>query len=176
MLRTPVSLIGYPYVWGGQDEHVEPGFDCSGLVWRTFKLVSYPDAPGLTTVFAGRTAAAMAGEVARSKRIGAKQLEPGDVVFFGKRAALEARSDRPHRDLPRERLDHRVGRAGRLARLDELVHEELRLGPPPARRGRARARCYGGVIVPSLANWSRGAPKSSSERVRMNEIACPELS
>ncbi len=83
VLRTPVSLIGYPYVWGGQDEHVEPGFDCSGLVWRTFKLVSYPDAPGLTTVFAGRTAAAMAGEVARSKRIGAKQLEPGDVVFFG---------------------------------------------------------------------------------------------
>jgi cell wall-associated NlpC family hydrolase len=83
VLRTPVSLIGYPYVWGGQDEHVEPGFDCSGLVWRTFKLVSYPDAPGLTTVFAGRTAAAMAGEVSRSKRIGVKKLEPGDVVFFG---------------------------------------------------------------------------------------------
>ncbi len=83
VLRTPVSLIGYPYVWGGQDENVEPGFDCSGLVWRTFKLVSYPDAPGLTTVFAGRTAAAMAGEVRRSKRIGAKELEPGDVLFFG---------------------------------------------------------------------------------------------
>jgi cell wall-associated NlpC family hydrolase len=83
VLRTPVSLIGYPYVWGGEDENVEPGFDCSGLVWRTFKLVTYPGAPGLTTVFAGRTAAAMAGEVARSKRIGAKKLEPGDVLFFG---------------------------------------------------------------------------------------------
>ena len=83
VLRTPVSLIGYPYVWGGQDENVEPGFDCSGLVWRTFKLVSYADAPGLTTVFAGRTAAAMAGEVRRSMRIGAKSLEPGDVLFFG---------------------------------------------------------------------------------------------
>jgi cell wall-associated NlpC family hydrolase len=86
VLRTPVSLIGYPYVWGGEDENVEPGFDCSGLVWRTFKLVSYADAPGLTTVFAGRTAAAMAGEVSRSKRIGAKKLEPGDVLFFGKGA------------------------------------------------------------------------------------------
>jgi cell wall-associated NlpC family hydrolase len=83
VLRTPVSLIGYPYVWGGEDENVEPGFDCSGLVWRTFKLVSYPDAPGLSTVFGGRTAAAMAGEVPRSKRIGAKKLEPGDVLFFG---------------------------------------------------------------------------------------------
>lgn len=84
VLRTPVWLIGYPYVWGGEDENVEPGFDCSGLVWRTFKLVSYPDAPGLTTVFGGRTAAAMAGEVPRSQRIGAKSLEPGDVLFFGK--------------------------------------------------------------------------------------------
>ncbi len=83
VLRTPVSLIGYPYVWGGDDESVEPGFDCSGLVWRTFKLVSYPDAPGLTDVFAGRTAAAMAGGVTRKDRIGIKSLEPGDVLFFG---------------------------------------------------------------------------------------------
>ena len=83
VLRTPVSLIGYPYVWGGEDENVEPGFDCSGLVWRTFKLVSYPDAPGLSTVFHGRTAAAMAGGIRRSKRIGVKKLEPGDVLFFG---------------------------------------------------------------------------------------------
>ena len=38
VLRTAVSLIGYPYVWGGDDEKIEPGFDCSGLVWRVFKL------------------------------------------------------------------------------------------------------------------------------------------
>ena len=83
VLRTAVSLIGYPYVWGGEDEHVTKGFDCSGFVWRVFKLASYPDAPGLSAVLKGRTAAAMAGEVPRSERIHRKQLEPADVLFIG---------------------------------------------------------------------------------------------
>ena len=82
ILRTAVSLVGYPYVWGGEDEKVEPGFDCSGFVWRVFKLTSYADAPGLSDTLKGRTAAQMALEVPKSERIHRADLEPGDVLFF----------------------------------------------------------------------------------------------
>jgi cell wall-associated NlpC family hydrolase len=73
LLRTAVSLIGYPYVWGGEDEKTEIGFDCSGYVLRVFR--------GVATI-QGRTAAQMA-TVPRNERIGIKRLEPGDVLFFG---------------------------------------------------------------------------------------------
>jgi cell wall-associated NlpC family hydrolase len=83
VLRTAVSLIGYPYVWGGESEKTEIGFDCSGFVWRVFDGTAYAGAPALATVFRGRTAAQMAGEVPRSDRIGRNDLQPGDVLFFG---------------------------------------------------------------------------------------------
>ena len=82
LLHTAASLIGYPYVWGGTNEKVEPGFDCSGFVWRVFKLATYSDAPGLSATLKGRTAAQMALEVPRSERIRLKDLQPGDIVFF----------------------------------------------------------------------------------------------
>jgi cell wall-associated NlpC family hydrolase len=82
VIGTAVSLIGYPYVWGGDDERLEPGFDCSGLVWRVFKLASYSDAPGLSGTLVGRTAAQMAMETPKSERVHRAELEPGDVVFF----------------------------------------------------------------------------------------------
>jgi cell wall-associated NlpC family hydrolase len=85
VLRTAVSLVGYPYVRGGDDENAEPGFDCSGLLWRVFKLASYPDAPNLAATIQGRTSAQMAGETPRSERIKLADLQPGDVMFFGPR-------------------------------------------------------------------------------------------
>ncbi len=83
ILQTAVSLIGYPYVLGGDDERLEPGFDCSGLIWRVYKLASYPGADGLGDTLGGRTAAAMAAEVTKAERIGIADLQPGDVLFFG---------------------------------------------------------------------------------------------
>jgi cell wall-associated NlpC family hydrolase len=83
VLHTAFSLIGYPYVWGGDDEKIEPGFDCSGLVWRVFKLQAYADMPGLPDTIQGRTAAQMAGEIPRADRIHLADLQPGDVMFFG---------------------------------------------------------------------------------------------
>src|SRR5918912_3273686 len=55
ILSTAFSLIGYPYVWGGTSERFESpfgvqargGFDCSGFVWRVYKLQSYPGGAGL---------------------------------------------------------------------------------------------------------------------------------
>ena len=92
VLETAVNLIGYPYVWGGTSSGRQTifgvtsrgGFDCSGFVWRVYKLQAYPGGAALAATIRGRTAAQMAGEVPKAKRIGFAALEPGDLMFFGK--------------------------------------------------------------------------------------------
>jgi cell wall-associated NlpC family hydrolase len=91
ILRTAVRFIGYPYVWGGESETTESpfgvqahgGFDCSGFVWRVYKLQQYPGAATLASTLNGRTTYAMSGEVPVAKRIPFAKLQPADVVFFG---------------------------------------------------------------------------------------------
>ena len=83
VLQTAVSLIGYPYVWGGEDERTERGFDCSGFVWRVFKLAKYAEARELAQTIRGRTAAELSAEVPKGRRIAFDDLEPADVLFFG---------------------------------------------------------------------------------------------
>src|SRR5919108_714379 len=91
ILTTAFSFIGYPYVWGGTSERAEApfgvpargGFDCSGFVWRVYKLQRYDGEGTLADVLRGRTTYAMSGEVARAKRISYGKLQPADVVFFG---------------------------------------------------------------------------------------------
>ena len=93
VLQTAVSLLGSPYVWGGTSElpqdpfatgkQVPGGFDCSGFVWRVYRLQAYAGADGLATTLKGRSTYAMSGEVKRPQRIPLAQLEPGDLVFFG---------------------------------------------------------------------------------------------
>ena len=91
LLNYAFGLVGYPYVWGGTSTARQApfgvgtpgGFDCSGFLWQVYKLHAYPGGTGLGDVIRGRTAAQMAGEVARGKRIGFAKLEPGDLVFFG---------------------------------------------------------------------------------------------
>jgi cell wall-associated NlpC family hydrolase len=93
ILRIAVSFIGYPYVWGGTSENPQTplgvstpgGFDCSGFVWRVYKLQSYVGASQLSGVLRGRTTMTMSGEVAKSARIRINDLEPADVLFFGSR-------------------------------------------------------------------------------------------
>jgi hypothetical protein len=93
VLQTAVSLVGYPYVWGGTSElpqdpfgagkQVPGGFDCSGFVWRVYKLQAYAGAAALPGVLKGRTTFAMSAEVPRAERIPFARLQPGDVMFFG---------------------------------------------------------------------------------------------
>jgi NlpC/P60 family len=83
-LRIAVSRIGYPYIWGGTTDDTSDGlphggFDCSGLIWRVFKLSGLP----WGTRILGRTAAQMAGEIPRRQRLRSAQLRPGDLLFFG---------------------------------------------------------------------------------------------
>jgi cell wall-associated NlpC family hydrolase len=80
-----------PYIWGGTSDTTETefgvtsrgGYDCSGFVWRVYKLQAYPNEGTLASVLRGRTTYEMSGEVPRSKRIGFAKLQPGDVIFFG---------------------------------------------------------------------------------------------
>jgi cell wall-associated NlpC family hydrolase len=91
ILKTAVRFIGYPYVWGGTSENVEApfgvqapgGFDCSGFVWRVYKLQAYPSEGTLADTLKGRTTFAMSGEVPAAKRIAFARLKPGDVLFWG---------------------------------------------------------------------------------------------
>jgi cell wall-associated NlpC family hydrolase len=91
ILTTAFSKIGMPYIWGGTSDTAETefgvpsrgGYDCSGFVWRVYKLQSYANEGTLASVLRGRTTYVMSAEVPKSKRIPLAQLQPADVIFFG---------------------------------------------------------------------------------------------
>ena len=91
VLDTAVRFVGFPYVWGGTSERSEApfgveapgGFDCSGFIWRVYRLQAYAGGAALAATIKGRTTYQMSGEVPRSKRIGFAKLQAGDVLFFG---------------------------------------------------------------------------------------------
>ena len=97
LLRRAVSFVGTPYVWGGTSEasqqlwdgkRLPGGFDCSGFVWRVFKLEPFPGASALATVLRGRTTYEMSGEVPPAQRIRKiENLQPGDLIFQGARGS-----------------------------------------------------------------------------------------
>jgi len=91
ILDVAFTKIGMPYIWGGTSDNKETefgvtargGYDCSGFVWRVYKLQSYPNEGTLASTLRGRTTYQMSVEVPRSQRIGFKNLQPADVIFFG---------------------------------------------------------------------------------------------
>jgi cell wall-associated NlpC family hydrolase len=95
VLRRALRFVGYPYVWSGTSEQPEQtlwdgtvvpgGFDCSGFVWRVYKLRPFSGAPGLGSVLQGRTTYELSGEVPAARRVPIAALEPADIVFFGSR-------------------------------------------------------------------------------------------
>jgi len=62
-----------PYGWGGESDglssrygaQLHGGYDCSGFVWRVYKLSGNPAGLGI----GGRTAAQMAGEIPKAQRL-----------------------------------------------------------------------------------------------------------
>jgi cell wall-associated NlpC family hydrolase len=91
-LQRAVRFVGFPYVWGGTSESRQTlfgvtsrgGFDCSGFVWRVYKLEPWRGAPTLGTTLRGRTTFQMSGEVSRARRIAFRAVRPADVIFFGR--------------------------------------------------------------------------------------------
>jgi cell wall-associated NlpC family hydrolase len=107
ILTTAVHYVGYPYVWGGTSPTAESlfgvrsagGFDCSGYVWRVYKLTQYAGAPRLSGVLRGRTTYQMSGEVPHGKLIPAAKLQPADVMFFGAHGRQSRPSEVDHTAL-----------------------------------------------------------------------------
>jgi len=104
VLDRALRFVGSPYVWAGTSEKPQQlfgkllpgGFDCSGFVWRVYKMKPFEGAPGLSRVLVGRTTYAMSGEVPRSLRVSREALAPGDVVFFGTRGPKSKPSEVGH--------------------------------------------------------------------------------
>ena len=164
VLARALRFVGSPYVWAGTSERKQNlggkllpgGFDCSGFVWRVYKLEPYAGAPSLTKVLRGRTTYEMSGEAARSARIARSALEPGDVVFFGDRGARSAPAEVGHMGIY-------VGNEWMVqllpvrhdAHADEgLVRDALRVGAQAARGGGPRGD------HPELAANHLEAPRS----------------
>ena len=90
VLKRAVRFVGFPYIWGGIWEHQQTlfgvtdrgGFDCSGFVWRVYK-VPFGGGGSLSSVIQGRTTYQMSGEVPKSARIARRYIKPADVLFFG---------------------------------------------------------------------------------------------
>ena len=146
VLNTAVRFVGFPYVWGGTSEKAEApfgvqahgGFDCSGFIWRVYKLQAYPGGAALAPTLKGRTTYQMSGEVGPAKRIGFAKLAPGDVLFFGPAGPRSKPASIGHTGvLPRRRLDDPFVGPGRgRDSAHRLVPPAVRLGTPAAGRSR----------------------------------------
>lgn len=73
VLFRAISLVGTPYRWGGNTP--ASGFDCSGLVDYVFRTEA-----GMALPRTSRAIAAL-----DAPRISRADLEPGDLLFFGRR-------------------------------------------------------------------------------------------
>ena len=97
VVKFAMSLVGTPYVWGGEwptktasgypyGAQVHGGFDCSGFVWYVLqeKSASYQplDRPYAGWRIAERSSYDMAGAIGRRKRLTLKEMKPADIVFF----------------------------------------------------------------------------------------------
>jgi cell wall-associated NlpC family hydrolase len=104
ILDAAVARIGMPYVWGGTSDGPEwdfgvfarGGYDCSGFVWRVYKLTAYAGEGSLASVIRGRTTYVMSGEVPKSELIGFADLQPADLVFFGAHGVRSKPSEVDH--------------------------------------------------------------------------------
>jgi cell wall-associated NlpC family hydrolase len=143
VLARAFSFVGYPYVWGGTSESTQTlfgvtsrgGFDCSGFVWRVYKLQPFDGAPQLSSVLRGRTTYAMSGEFPRRQRVTRRNLRPGDLIFFGARGPRSQPAEVDHMGIyvGRGWFVHSSSQGTTLATLDGWYADRFAWGRRPLR-------------------------------------------
>jgi cell wall-associated NlpC family hydrolase len=141
ILDTAAGRIGMPYIWGGTSDGPQTafgvssrgGYDCSGFVWRVYKLQPYAGEGSLASTLRGRTTYQMSGEVPRSQRIGLKKLQPADVIFFGDNGPKSQPAQVGHMGiyLGNGWFIHSSGYGVAVARLDGWYAREFAWGRRP---------------------------------------------
>jgi cell wall-associated NlpC family hydrolase len=141
ILTTAVARIGMPYIWGGTSDGPETefgvssrgGYDCSGFVWRVYKLQPYADEGSLASMLRGRTTYQMSGEVPKPRRISLAKLQPADVIFFGDRGPKSQPSQVGHMGIYMGNgwFIHSSGYGVAVARLDGWYAREFAWGRRP---------------------------------------------
>jgi cell wall-associated NlpC family hydrolase len=141
ILDTAVARIGMPYIWGGTSDGPESpfgvssrgGYDCSGFVWRVYKLESYPASGDLSLVLRGRTTYQMSVEVPASQRIAFAKLQPADVIFFGDHGPRSKSAEIGHMGIyiGNGWFIHSSGQGVALATLDRWYRKEFAWGRRP---------------------------------------------
>jgi cell wall-associated NlpC family hydrolase len=141
ILTTAVARIGMPYIWGGTSDGPETefgvssrgGYDCSGFVWRVYKLEPYAAEGTLASTLRGRTTYQMSGEVPKSKRIPLTKLQPADVIFFGDKGPKSQPSQVGHMGIYMGDgwFIHSSGYGVAVARLDGWYSREFAWGRRP---------------------------------------------
>jgi cell wall-associated NlpC family hydrolase len=104
ILDTAFARIGMPYIWGGTSDTYEApfgvpsrgGYDCSGFVWRVYKLQPYAGERDLASMLRGRTTFQMSVEVPHYDLVNFKHLQPADVIFFGARGPRSSSAEVDH--------------------------------------------------------------------------------
>ena len=143
ILTVAVSKIGMPYIWGGTSDgpeapfgvHSRGGYDCSGFVWRVYRLQGYPGERGLASTLRGRTTYEMSVEVPASSRVRFAELLPADVIFFGDRGPRSSSSEVGHMGiyLGNGWFVHSSEYGVALARLDGRYRRSFAWGRRPLR-------------------------------------------
>ena len=157
VLTRALRFVGYPYVFSGSSEKTQRlwsatsatgtvvapgGFDCSGLIWRVFKLEPFPGAraPARGAEGADDVRDERRGREAapHRRRLAHPRRHP---LLREQRPEVEADRGRARRHLRRQRVVRPlVERRRHAPAAPGLVLEPARLGAPPARRGRAVTR------------------------------------
>ena len=144
ILDTAVARIGMPYIWGGTSDGPETefgvssrgGYDCSGFVWRVYKLQPYPDEGTSPSTLRGRTTFQMSGEVPalaagrpREARAGRRHLlrRQGPEIEARRRSATWASTSATGGSSTPPST------ASRVARLDGWYAREFAWGRRPLR-------------------------------------------
>ena len=143
IVDTAFARIGMPYIWGGTSDTFEApfgvpsrgGYDCSGFVWRVYKLQPYPGERDLASVLRGRTTYLMSGEVPHYELVNFKHLQPADVIFFGARGPHSNPSEVDHMGIyiGNGWFIHSSGYGVALATLNGWYRHEFAWGRRPLR-------------------------------------------